>query len=199
MNSAAADDELEATEEARAAPRWSWVFWLLLLTAATPLVLSVAAVQRIVGDPQFILDNSGTLAEAPVFADRWYLLLSYDPLSWPTTLSAFAVLALAGAAHGRRPHWLVVPRQRLVVGSLAALCLLWALATTAISVWVELHGTTARQLAEQQQGSRPESLVQWVPAGGLTLFAGFVALAALLVCCVRDSGGPRGTVRTVRD
>ena len=43
------DDETEPPGH-----RWSWVFWLLLATSATPLVLSVAAVQRILTTPAVV-------------------------------------------------------------------------------------------------------------------------------------------------
>lgn len=185
------DDETEPPGH-----RWSWVFWLLLATSATPLVLSVAAVQRILTTPAVVEEVSDLQRRPAVFADRWNDLLTYDPLSWPATISAFALLVLAAVAVSGRPEWLVVARRRLAVGVLAAVCALWAFGTTAVSAWIELQGPTPRQQADGLQGERRVVLLQWLPAGGLTLLAAVVALVAFGLCVlpgarVSGSSSPR--------
>jgi hypothetical protein len=181
-------------EERSSADRWSWVFWLLLTTAATPLGLSVAAVHQIVGTAD-VVEEAGDLTREPaVFADHWAAVLSYDPLSWPTTISAFAVLVLAGLVLGTRPGWLVVARRRLAVGLLAGACALWAFGTTTISAWVEFQGPTARQRAEEMQGYQRVFLLQWVSAGGLGLLATLLALTALVLCLASRRTGRSATM-----
>lgn len=175
-------DELDDAETERPGSRWSWVFWLLLAASATPLALSVAAAQRVLTTPDVVEEASDLQRPPGVFADRWGTLLTYDPLSWPTAISAFTLLVLAAVVASGRPEWLVVARRRLAVGALAAGCALWGLATTAVSAWAEFRGPTARQQDGDAQGYLRVVPLQWLPAAGLTLLAAVVALVALGLC-----------------
>lgn len=179
--------EGEGTEEG-AGTRWSWVSWLLALTVALPLALSVASVHRIVADDRVVEAYTGYQDLPVVFADRWRMVLTFTATGWSTTTSALGALVLAAVVAGGRPAWLVVPRQRLVVGVLAAACAVWAAGTAAVSAWTVFRGPTVWEETMALQGYERPSLLDWSLEGALSVVAVVVAAAAVALCRTTRGG-----------
>lgn len=180
------DEDLEPDDRG---DRWSWVFWVLLGTAALPLFLAVASVQHLRADASVMAPYlAGPGYPSAVFSDRWELVESLSTVGSAGPLTAVAVVVLAGVVASRRPGWLVAPGARWAVAALGLACALWTAATATLSAWAALGEPTARELAEAQDGSPPTTWVDWAPGAAPQLFAVVLALAAVVLCVV--SRGP---------
>jgi hypothetical protein len=130
--------------------RWSWVFWVLLVAAVAPLAAAVATVARVLDDEEF--QGFLSYGAEPVFKDEWLFASSVTDLRTPVATTGVAVLALGALVLSRRPRWLLVPRDRTLVGSLSALSALATATTTALSVWAFASPSTERQVQDESQG-----------------------------------------------